>query len=135
QSPRGRVPRGPPQRGAGPRLADARRRARGHVRRRGGRGMSQAQAVSRVLSRLRLTPSAIVVGGLLIVLLVLNAWLNPARLAPEGLLTTFGLAAWLILAALASTPSILSGGGGIDISIGPMIGFLNVVMVRYLFME
>jgi ribose transport system permease protein len=96
--------------------------------------MSQAQAVTRAL-RLRLTPSAIVVGGLLIVLLVLNAWLNPARLAPEGLLTTFGLAAWLILAALASTPSILSGGGGIDISIGPMIGFLNVVMVRYLFME
>jgi ribose transport system permease protein len=81
------------------------------------------------------SPGAIVVGGLLVVLLILNAILNPARLAPAGILTTIGLTAPLLLAALASTPSILSGGGGIDISIGPMIGFLNVVMVRYLFMS
>jgi ribose transport system permease protein len=70
---------------------------------------------------------------LLVVLLLVNAVLNPARLAPAGILTTIGLAAPLVLAALATTPSILTGGGGIDISIGPMIGFLNVVMVAYLF--
>jgi ribose transport system permease protein len=70
---------------------------------------------------------------LLGVLLVVNAVLNPARLAPAGILTTIGLAAPLVLAALATTPSILSGGGGIDISIGPLIGFLNVVMVKFLF--
>lgn len=70
---------------------------------------------------------------LLVVLLVVNAFLNPARLAPAGILTTLGLAAPLMLAALATTPSILSGGGGIDISIGPMIGFINVVMVTFLF--
>ncbi|MFN8621734.1 MAG: ABC transporter permease [Chloroflexota bacterium] len=86
-------------------------------------------------ARLRQSPGAVVVGGLLAILLVLNAFLNPARLAPGGILTTIGLAASLILAALASTPSILSGGGGIDISIGPMMGLLNVVMVRYLFMN
>ncbi len=80
-------------------------------------------------------PGALVVGGLLVLLLVLNAFLNPARLAPAGILTTIGLAAWLMLAAMASTPAILSGGGGIDISIGPMIGFLNVLMVRHLFMN
>lgn len=75
-----------------------------------------------------------VIGGLLIGLLLLNLWLNPARFAPTGILTTIGLVAPLLLAAIATTPAILSGGGGIDISIGPMIGLLNVVMVRYLFM-
>jgi ribose transport system permease protein len=70
---------------------------------------------------------------LLVLLILVNAVLNPARLAPAGLLTTLGLVAPLMLAALATTPSILSGGGGIDISIGPMIGFINVVMVWYLF--
>lgn len=86
-------------------------------------------------SRLRPGPGALVVGGLLVVLLVVNLVLSPARFAPAGILTTIGLAAWLLLAAMASTPAILSGGGGIDISIGPMIGLLNVVMVRYLFMD
>jgi len=76
-----------------------------------------------------------VIGGLLIGLLLLNLWLNPARLAPAGILTTIGLVAPLLLAAVATTPAVLSGGGGIDISIGPMIGLLNVVMVRYLFLE
>lgn len=70
---------------------------------------------------------------LLVVLILVNAVLNPARLAPAGILTTLGLVAPLMLAALATTPSILAGGGGIDISIGPMIGFINVVMVLYLF--
>jgi ribose transport system permease protein len=86
-------------------------------------------------TRAQRNPGAVVLGGLLIILLIVNAILNPARLAPAGLLTTIGLAASLILAAMASTPSILSGGGGIDISIGPMIGLLNVAMVRYLFMD
>jgi ribose transport system permease protein len=72
---------------------------------------------------------------LLIALVALNIFVNPARYAPVGLATTLGLAAPLILAALASTPSILSGGGGIDISIGPMIGLINVVLVKFLFME
>jgi ribose transport system permease protein len=69
---------------------------------------------------------------LLIVLLVINAFLNPTRLFSDPL-TTIGLAAPLMLAAMATTPSILSGGGGIDISIGPMIGFLNIVLVIFMF--
>jgi ribose transport system permease protein len=76
-----------------------------------------------------------IVGTLLVVLVIVNAVLNPARLAPAGIATTIGLAAPLLLAALATTPAILSGGGGIDISIGPMIGFLNVAMVQYLFLN
>lgn len=76
-----------------------------------------------------------VIGLLLLVLLLINLWLNPARFAPSGILVTVGLVAPLLLAAFATTPAILSGGGGIDISIGPMIGLLNVAMVRYLFLE
>ena len=88
-----------------------------------------------IRQRVQPGPGAKVVGALLVILLLVNLVLNPVRFAPAGLLTTIGLAAWLMLAAMASTPSILSGGGGIDISIGPMIGLLNVVMVRYLFMS
>lgn len=77
---------------------------------------------------------ASVIAILLVGLTLLNLWLNPARFAPAGILTTIGLVAPLLLAAVATTPAILSGGGGIDISIGPMIGLLNVAMVQYLFL-
>jgi ribose transport system permease protein len=70
--------------------------------------------------------------GLCVVLLALNFWLNPARFAPASLGATFGLAAPLILAAVASMPPILSGRGGIDLSVGPLMGLVNVVVVRWL---
>jgi ribose transport system permease protein len=35
------------------------------------------------------------------------------------------------IVAMASTPSILSGGGGIDISIGPLTIFANVVLIEW----
>jgi ribose transport system permease protein len=44
--------------------------------------------------------------ALLIVLLVVNVWLNPARFSPLAWGTLIGLAAPLIGAALASTPAI-----------------------------
>ena len=34
----------------------------------------------------------------------------------------------IAIAAIASTPSILSGGGGVDISIGPLGGFINIML-------
>ena len=91
-----------------------------------------ASSVSVASVRRGLSSGAGMVLVLLLVLLVANAFLNPVRLFSDPL-TTIGLAAPLILAALATTPSILSGGGGIDISIGPMIGFLNVILVIFLF--
>jgi ribose transport system permease protein len=36
------------------------------------------------------------------------------------------------LAAMASTPSILGGGGGIDISIGPSLNLVNIVVISVL---
>ncbi len=70
-----------------------------------------------------------------IVLLTINILLNPARFSPSALGVTIGLAAPLILAALASTPVVLTGGGGIDLSVGPFMGLVNVIVVQYLFMN
>jgi ribose transport system permease protein len=47
---------------------------------------------------------------------------------PEELATLAPLA----LAAMASTPSIVSGGGGLDVSVGPTIVLINVVFVSWL---
>ena len=40
-----------------------------------------------------------------------------------------GTLAPFALAAMASTPAILVGGGGIDLSIAPLMGLVNVVLV------
>ena len=40
-----------------------------------------------------------------------------------------------MIAAIASTPPILSGGGGIDLSVGPLLGFVNVILVVRLIPE
>jgi ribose transport system permease protein len=66
---------------------------------------------------------------LLAALLILNVWLNPARFAPAAFGELIGLASPLVCAALAATPPILGGRGGIDVSIGPAMGFLNAVLV------
>lgn len=68
--------------------------------------------------------------SLFIILLVVNIFLNPARFAPHALGTTLGLMAPLILAAIAVTPVILSGRGGMDISVGPLMGLVNVIIVQ-----
>src|SRR4051812_26482677 len=72
---------------------------------------------------------------MLVVLLVLNVALNPARFQPSGWGTLLGLAAPLIGAAAASVPVILAGRGGIDISVGPLMGFVNAVVIAVLFLK
>jgi ribose transport system permease protein len=69
---------------------------------------------------------------LLIALLILNVVLNPARFAPGSWGTLIGLAAPLIAAAMASTPAILGGRGGIDISVGPLMAFVNAMLIAIL---
>jgi ribose transport system permease protein len=69
---------------------------------------------------------------LFVILLAVNIVVNPARFAPGSWGTLIGLAAPLIGAAIASTPAILGGRGGIDISVGPAMGFVNAVVVLYL---
>jgi ribose transport system permease protein len=70
--------------------------------------------------------------ALLVLLLVVNILLNPARFAPAAWGTLIGLAAPLVMAAIASTPAILSGRGGIDVSVGPQMAFVNGLIVQVL---
>ncbi|TPN89825.1 ABC transporter permease [Mesorhizobium sp. CU2] len=88
--------------------------------------------MSRVLRKLSGVGFAVV---MLVVLLVLNVALNPARFQPSGWGTLLGLAAPLIGAAIASAPVILAGRGGIDISVGPLMGFVNALVIQVLFLN
>jgi ribose transport system permease protein len=65
-----------------------------------------------------------------IVLLIINVLLSPARFRPSELGILLGLAAPVIYASIAATPPILSGRGGIDVSVGPFMGLVNVLIVQ-----
>ena len=70
--------------------------------------------------------------ALFAVLLVVNVLLNPARFAPGAWGATIGLAAPLIAASIAAMPAILGGRGGIDVSVGPLMGLVNALIVQTL---
>nr|WP_319385595.1 ABC transporter permease [uncultured Roseibium sp.] len=72
---------------------------------------------------------------LLAVLLIVTIILTPSRFSPENLGTTLGLMTPFILAACAVTPVFLAGREGIDLSVGPLIGFVSVVMVKVLILD
>jgi ribose transport system permease protein len=93
--------------------------------------MSVVRSSSRTSSILRSAGFAVV---LLVVLLAINLFLNPARFQPAAWGTLIGLAAPLVGAALASAPVILGGRGGIDISVGPLMGFVNAIVIQTLFL-
>lgn len=65
-------------------------------------------------------------------LFVLTAFVDPTIFRTSVLPDTFATLAPFVLVALATTPSILSGGGGIDISIAPLMTLINVVIVTQL---
>lgn len=69
---------------------------------------------------------------LLVVLLVLNVVRDGDLLTVSGALFTFTTFAPLALLAIAVTPSILSGHGGIDLSLGPYAGFATVLIGTHL---
>ncbi|MER9374070.1 ABC transporter permease [Mesorhizobium sp. M0491] len=87
--------------------------------------------VARLLSLGRNFGFAVV---LLVVLLAINLILSPGRFQPGSWGALVGLAAPLIGAAIASTPVILAGRGGIDISVGPLMGFVNALTIQVLFL-
>ncbi|PAQ03065.1 ABC transporter permease [Mesorhizobium mediterraneum] len=72
---------------------------------------------------------------LLVILIAVNLLLNPSRFHPSAWGALIGLAAPLIGAALASAPVILAGRGGIDISVGPLMGFVNAIVIQLLFLK
>jgi ribose transport system permease protein len=67
--------------------------------------------------------------GLAGALLIANVIALPSFISPGNLPGDLGLFAPLALVALASTPAILSGGGGVDISIGPLMNFTSIILV------
>jgi ribose transport system permease protein len=82
----------------------------------------------RVLALLRGHTWAFAV-ALTVALIVANIILLPAFASPHNWPETLATFAPFALVAMASTPSIVSGGGGIDISIGPLATLINVVFV------
>ncbi|ABV93165.1 inner-membrane translocator [Dinoroseobacter shibae DFL 12 = DSM 16493] len=70
--------------------------------------------------------------GLVLVLGVIAAVRAPQTFTYVGLAGALLVAAPLILAAIAITPIAIAGRGGVDLSIGPLIGFVNVTIVVWL---
>ena len=93
------------------------------------RRTASARGLRRRLAERRETAFAL---ALFVVLMAVNVLLNPARFAPGAWGATIGLAAPLIAASIAATPAILGGRGGIDVSIGPLMGLVNALIVQTL---
>jgi ribose transport system permease protein len=79
---------------------------------------------------IRIDPTSIFGVALLASLLIVNLATNANAFAPGNLAATFGLATPIILAAFAVTPTLLVGNGGIDLSIGPVMGLVDVIVVH-----
>lgn len=70
--------------------------------------------------------------GLVLILGIMAAVRAPQTFTYVGLAGALLVAAPLILAAVAITPIAIAGRGGVDLSIGPLIGFVNVTIVVWL---
>ncbi len=69
---------------------------------------------------------------LTVILLVLALIRSPQTFTYVGLAGAVLVAAPLILSAVAITPIAIAGRGGVDLSIGPLVGFVNVTIVVWL---
>jgi ribose transport system permease protein len=73
---------------------------------------------------------AAVLGGLL---LIANIIAQPNFVAPDQISPELGTLAPFAIAGMASTFAFLAGGGGIDLSIAPLMGLVNIILVTVLF--
>lgn len=85
--------------------------------------------MNQTLTFLRRRPYSLAL-ALVVILLVLNVLAAPQFGHPENWALTLGTFAPFALVGLASTPSVLSG--GIDISVGPLMTFINCLFVAVL---
>jgi ribose transport system permease protein len=81
-----------------------------------------------VLDRLRARPYGLAL-ALALVLLAANIAARPSFVAWDSWPANLANFAPFALAAIASTPAILSGGGNLDISIGPLLNFVTIFIV------
>ena len=70
---------------------------------------------------------------LTILLVIANTVVQPAFAAWSQVAPTLGTLAPFAIAGMASTPAFLSGGGGIDLSVAPVMGFVNILLVTKFF--
>jgi ribose transport system permease protein len=68
---------------------------------------------------------------LAVALLIANVASLPQFASPSEVPGELGTLAPFVLIAMASTPAILSGGAGIDLSVAPLMGLVNVMFVVY----
>lgn len=80
--------------------------------------------------QLRIDPTSVSGVVVFVVLLAVNLATTPKSFSTGNLPATFGLATPTILAAFAVTPTLLVGNRGIDLSVGPLIGLVNVIVVH-----
>lgn len=71
-------------------------------------------------------------GVLFVALLAASILQDASIVSPRFLTGSFSVAVPLVIGAMAVTPAILSGGGGMDLSVGPLMGFVNVLVVTAL---
>ncbi|MGW0948014.1 ABC transporter permease [Streptomyces sp. NPDC002623] len=86
--------------------------------------------MSRYLSVLRARPYAFVL-VLVVALVVANAVIRPSFLTPGQWPALLGTLAPFAILGIASTPPVL-GGGGVDLSVGPLATVVNCVFVSVL---
>lgn len=70
---------------------------------------------------------------LVVILIIVNIIVQPDFASWGQIAPTLGTMAPFAVAGMASTPAFLSGGGGIDLSTAPLIGFINILLVTKLF--
>jgi ribose transport system permease protein len=86
----------------------------------------------RVLRIVTERPSSFAV-ALAVGLLAANIVAQPDFIAPSQIAPTLGTMAPFVIVGMASTLAFLSGGGGIDLSIAPLMGLVNIVLVTVFF--
>jgi len=67
--------------------------------------------------------------GAVVLLCVLNAAFNSSFIQPDNWASLVAVASPFVLVSMAAAPALLSGGGGIDLSVGPLAGLVNAVVV------
>jgi ribose transport system permease protein len=70
--------------------------------------------------------------GLAALLLAVNVIAQPSFASPGNWAAELAIFAPFALVAMASTPAILAGGGGLDISVGPLAVVVNTVLIYWL---
>jgi ribose transport system permease protein len=89
------------------------------------RGLGDQSLSSRALGSYLTVPVVI-----LVVLLVANIILQPSLLSESNWASTLAVTCPYILTAMAETMPILSGNGGLDLSVGPFAGFMTVLVAQ-----